>query len=69
MKPGGEFLLMVINADVWLRIAFPLPPHHGYFTIVNGAARWDPVLRRAGLVAIEHGTVPGSFYLVARKPR
>jgi SAM-dependent methyltransferase len=69
LKPGGEFLLIVINADGWLRIAFPLPPHHGYFTIVNGAARWDPVLRRAGLVAVEHGTVPASFYLVARKDR
>ena len=40
LKPGGEFLLLVINQDGWIRTALPFLVHHGYF---GGANQCRPV--------------------------
>jgi len=30
LKPGGEFLLLVVNQDAWIRTALPFFVHHGW---------------------------------------
>jgi SAM-dependent methyltransferase len=66
LRPGGEFLLMVINVDGWVRTAYPLM-HHGYFSHSDGAATWREQLERAGFEVVEQGTRPAELYLLARK--
>lgn len=64
LKPGGEFLMMVITKDFWLKFAFgPLLLHTG----TRSAAQWTSLLRDAGFQGIEQGTRPGTLYLLARK--
>ncbi len=65
LKPGGEFLMMVINKDAWLKFAFgPLLLHSG----TRSAARWTGLLEDAGFQVVEPGQRPGTLYLLARKP-
>lgn len=65
LKPGGEFLLMVIAKDVWLGFAFgPLLLHSGTASL----ARWTGLLQDAGFQVVEQGTRPGTLYFLARKP-
>lgn len=65
LKPGGEFLLMVLHKDFWMSFAFgPLFLHHRGPT----QEMWADWLRRAGLQVIEQGRRPSTFYFVARKP-
>ncbi|MBC8166280.1 MAG: class I SAM-dependent methyltransferase [Bryobacteraceae bacterium] len=65
LKPGGEFLLIIINGhDPWLRFAFgPLLAHGGF----RGAPWWETRMQEAGLHVTETGTAPASFYLVSRR--
>ncbi len=30
LKPGGEFLPLVVNQDAWIRTALPFFVHHGW---------------------------------------
>lgn len=65
LKPGGEFLMMVITKDAWLRFSFgPLLLHHG----TRSPARWTGLLQDAGFQIVEQGTRPGTLYFLARKP-
>ncbi len=65
LKPGGEFLLMVITKDFWLKFAFgPLLLHSG----TRSPARWTSLLQDAGFQMVEQGTRPGTLYIMARKP-
>jgi ubiquinone/menaquinone biosynthesis C-methylase UbiE len=65
LKPGGEFLMMVITKDLWLHFAFgPLLFHSG----ARSPAGWTSLLREAGFQMLEQGTRPGTLYLLARKP-
>lgn len=68
VKPGGEFLLMVINPDVWVRAAYPFFVHHGYFGGRTDHERWRSRLSEAGFEIIEQGVTPGTLYLLARNP-
>lgn len=68
LRPDGQFLLMVINPDVWIRVAYPFFPHHGYFGGRTDHDRWRSDLETAGLEVVEQGTTPGTLYLLARKP-
>ncbi len=68
LRPGGEFLLMVIQPDGWISFAYPFFAEHGYFGSTTGLERWREPLERAGFDIVEHGTVPGTLYLLARKP-
>lgn len=65
LKPGGEFLLVVINGqDPWMRFAFgPLLAHGGF----RGTQWWVSKMQESGLHVTETGTAPASFYLVAKR--
>jgi ubiquinone/menaquinone biosynthesis C-methylase UbiE len=65
LKPGGEFLMMVIAKDVWLGIAFgPMLLHGG----TRSPDRWVSLLQDAGFQVVEQGARPGTLYFLARKP-
>lgn len=66
LKPNGEFLLLVINQDGWVRTALPFFVHHGYFGGRAYPERWRSQLTAAGLVVVEEGTQPGTLYFLAR---
>jgi SAM-dependent methyltransferase len=67
LRPGGEFLLMIINVDAWIRLAYPLPHGHGYFSEAQNADRWRAALATAGLDVVEQGSDPGTLYFLARR--
>ena len=67
LRPGGDFLLMVIDADVWVRVAYPFLASHGYFGSTTPAAYWTSQLQEAGFEIVETGTTPGTLYLLGRK--
>jgi SAM-dependent methyltransferase len=66
LKPGGEFLLLVINQDAWIRTALPFFVHHGYFGGRAYPDRWRAQLEAAGLSVAEEGTQPGTLYFLAK---
>ncbi len=68
LKPGGEFLLIVLNVDTWVRVAYPLPHGHGYFSHSAASERWRSAVEAAGLTVVEHGTRPASLYVLCRRP-
>lgn len=64
LKPGGEFLLMVISKDIWLKlVAGPLMFHSG----TPSAASWTKAMETAGFQMVEQGTRPATLYFLARK--
>jgi len=64
LKPGGEFLMMVIAKDLWLKFTFgPLLLHTG----TRSAAQWTTLFHDAGFQVVEQGSRPGTLYLLARK--
>ena len=67
LRPDGEFLLMVINPDLWIRVAYPFFVHHGYFGGRTDHERWRIRLENAGLRVVEMDTAPGTLYLLARR--
>jgi SAM-dependent methyltransferase len=66
LKPGGDFLLMVLAKDAWLNFTFgPLLLHGG----LRGESWWHEALQAAGFAVTESGTRPATLYFLARKPR
>jgi SAM-dependent methyltransferase len=66
LKPGGEFLLTIVNVDAWGRFA---SPHAlGHHPAAN-AGRWRTLLESAGFEIVEQGTQPGALYFFSRKSR
>lgn len=64
VKPGGDFLLMVVEKEPWVQFAFgPLLLHHG----TRGAAWWTNSVQKAGFEVLEEGTRPGTLYILARR--
>ncbi len=64
LKPGGDFLLMVLAKDVWLNATFgPMLLHSG----TRDAAWWSEALQSAGFTVAESGTRPATLYFVGRK--
>lgn len=64
IKPGGEFLLILIGKDRWLQFTFgPLLLHSG----TRGAEWWTSRLQEAGFQVTEHGMKPATLYLLSRK--
>jgi SAM-dependent methyltransferase len=64
LKPGGDFLLMVIANEPWAALTFgPLFEHMGSRDVVW----WTAHLQQAGFQVHEHGTRPLTLYLVARR--
>lgn len=68
LRPNGQFLVMVINPDMWTRIAYPFLMHHGYFGPKTNHEHWRSHLTDAGFEVVEQGTTPGTLYLLARAP-
>jgi SAM-dependent methyltransferase len=64
LKPGGEFLLMLIAKDFWLNYTFgPVLMHAG----MRASSSWGDRLRNAGFDVIEQGRRPATAYFLARK--
>jgi ubiquinone/menaquinone biosynthesis C-methylase UbiE len=64
LKPGGDFLLMVIANEKWARFAFgPLLSHGG----TRGGQWWTVHVANAGFEVLEQGTRPLTFYVLARR--
>jgi SAM-dependent methyltransferase len=65
LKPGGEFLLMLIGKDPWVKFAFgPLLLHGG----TRGPDWWAGRLQEAGFHIVEQGMRPATLYLLAQRP-
>lgn len=64
LKPDGEFLLMIVNADHWAMFASPHAiGHHPR----SDAGRWRTLLVSAGFDIVEEGTRPAVRYFLTRK--
>ena len=65
VKPGGDFLLILVANDKWAKLAFgPLLSHGG----TRGRDWWMGRLQEAGFQVVEDGTTPATLYLLARRP-
>jgi SAM-dependent methyltransferase len=65
LKPGGDFLLILVTKEFWLDVAWgPVVLH----THMHGPRAWEGFVRDAGFQIVEEGTRPGTLYLLARKP-
>ncbi len=64
LEPGGEFLLMIVNADWVTRLASPHAiGHHPR----QDPARWRALLAHGGFTVEEEGTSPATLYFLARR--
>jgi SAM-dependent methyltransferase len=64
LKPRGEFLLLIVNADWPTRLFSPHAlAHHPR----QDPARWRAMLEKAGFAIEEEGTRPATLYWFARK--
>ena len=67
LKPGGEFLLEIVNPDIWVKVMMPIP-HFGLNAHFKpDPARWRAMLKDAGFDVIEEGTAAATLYWLARK--
>jgi SAM-dependent methyltransferase len=67
LKPGGEFLLGIVNQDFWVHLTMPIP-HFGLAAHrPQDPARWHALLEKAGFEIVEEGTSPATLYWIARK--
>jgi len=67
LRPDGQFLLMVVNPDIWTNIALPFLHAHGYFGAASVPDRWRSQLTAAGLSVVEQGTQPAVLYSITQK--
>jgi hypothetical protein len=66
IKPGGDFLLILVANDRWTKFAFgPLLSHGG----TRGAAWWKGRLTDAGFQVLEEGAKPATLYFLLRQNR
>ena len=64
LKPGGEFLLMLVQNDRWVKFAFgPLLSHGG----TRGKEWWTARVTEAGFRVVEAGTPPATLYLLMKR--
>ncbi len=68
LRPGGEFLLLVLHGDLWMTVAYPPLVLHGLHG--GGALRvnWRTRLERAGFQVVEEGALPVTKFFLCRKP-
>lgn len=65
LKPGGQFLIVGLEPDAWVRLAIPASIHGGYWGTAQNQSRWREALNRAGLDLTETGVRPATIYLLA----
>jgi hypothetical protein len=64
LKPGGDFLVMLVANGPWVKFMFgPLFQHFG----IRGAGWWTGQMRQAGFHIVEEGTRPATLYILARR--
>jgi ubiquinone/menaquinone biosynthesis C-methylase UbiE len=63
IKPGGEFLLILIAKEPWVEIALPILLHAD----LKGSSWWTEQLRQSRFQVLEQGTSPATLYLLSRK--
>ena len=66
LKPGGQFLIVGLEPDAWVRLAIPASIHGGYWGTAQNQARWREALDSAGFELTETGLRPATMYLLAR---
>ena len=67
LKPNGEFLLEIVNPDIWAKVLMPIP-HVGLNAHFRpDPVRWRAMLTGAGFEVIEEGMEPATLYWLARK--
>jgi SAM-dependent methyltransferase len=64
LKPGGDFLVMLIANEKWAKFAFGPLLSHGVF---RGANWWTTHIQQAGFQVAEQGTSPLTFYVLAKR--
>jgi SAM-dependent methyltransferase len=63
LKPGGDFLLILVGNDRWAKFAFgPMLTHGG----TRGRDWWAGRTKEAGFELREDGTTPGTLWLLLR---
>jgi SAM-dependent methyltransferase len=69
LKPGGQFLVISLNPDTWVRVAIPLSLHgHGYWGQAQTRERWRTAFDRCGFTVTDVGIAPATLYwLVTRR--
>jgi SAM-dependent methyltransferase len=65
LKPGGEFLMMVIHVDWRTWLVSPLLAHHPS----QNPEPWRALLQQHGFIVVEEGTRFTTLYFLARKQR
>lgn len=63
LKPGGDFLLMVVGSEPWSTFMFGPLLKHGN----RGAEWWTTHVKHAGFEILEQGTRPITLYVLARR--
>jgi SAM-dependent methyltransferase len=63
LKPGGEFLVLIVNPDSLTLVFAPPIAHHPR----PDPVRWRSLLEQAGLAVIEEGMKPATLYFLAQK--
>lgn len=64
VKPGGEFLLILVANDASAKFAYgPLLTHGG----TRGATWWKQAAAEAGFQTVEEGTSPATLYLLLKR--
>jgi len=64
IKPGGDFLLILVANDGWTKFAFgPLLSHGG----TRGANWWRERVSEAGFEVVEQGAAPATLYFLLRR--
>lgn len=63
LKPGGEFLLGLVNPDPWVLFVSPPLAHHPRPNV----ARWKELLAAAGFVVEAEGRQPGTLFFRSRR--
>ena len=65
VKPGGEFLLMLVANDKWLKLAFGPMAMHGGFG--RDPEWWSTRAKEARFQVQEQGTAPITLYFLLRR--
>ena len=64
LKPGGDFLLILVEDDWWTRLLFgPMLAHGGTY----GANWWRQAATGAGFRVLEEGTQPATAYYLMQR--
>ena len=67
LKPGGQFLVVSLNSDAWVRIAIPSALHGGgFWGQSQNRERWRQAFSESGFDVIEVGTAPATLYFLAQ---